>query len=141
MSHVDDDAVARYRVASEANDIEGLMQTLTPDIELVSPLSGRMVFRGREDLRSLLAAVYGSLRGWHWREEIGDSKERVLVGEGFIGPFKLGDAMVLELAEDGRIRRFRPHLRPWIALTAFGLVLSAKVGRHPAIVLRALQQP
>ncbi len=117
------------------------MQTLTPDVELVSPLSGRMVFRGREDLRSLLAAVYGSLRGWHWREEIGDGRERVLVGEGFIGSLKLSEAMVLELAEDGRIQRLRPHLRPWIALTVVGLILGAKVGRHPTIVLRALRQP
>ena len=40
-----DDAVARYRTASEANDINGLIATLTPDVQLVSPLSGRLVFR------------------------------------------------------------------------------------------------
>jgi len=42
-----DDAVARYRAASEANDIGALLETLAPDVELVSPLSGRLVFRGR----------------------------------------------------------------------------------------------
>jgi SnoaL-like domain len=138
---VNDDAVTRYRAASEANDIDGVMQTLTSDVELVSPISGRMVFRGREDLRSLLAAVYGSLRGFRWDEEVGDSRVRLLIGEGFIGPLKLSDAMVLELAEDGRIQRFRPHLRPWLAVTLFALVLGAKVGRHPAIVVRALRHP
>jgi hypothetical protein len=38
-----DDAVARYRTASETNDIDGLIATLAPDAELVSPLSGRLV--------------------------------------------------------------------------------------------------
>lgn len=55
-----DDAVARYRAASEANDLDALMETIAPDAELVSPLSGRMVFRGRDDLRVLLGAVYST---------------------------------------------------------------------------------
>ncbi len=128
---MDQDAVARYRAASEANDIDAVMQTLAPDAELVSPLSGRFVFRGREDLRLLLSAVYGSLRDFRWDEEVGDEKIRVVVGEGRIGPLKLGDAMVFELAEDGDLRRIRPRLRPWLALTLFALVLGPKVGRHP----------
>lgn len=64
-----DDAVARYRAASEANDVEGILATLTPDAELVSPISGRMVFRGQEDLRVLITAVYGSMTGLRWRQE------------------------------------------------------------------------
>src|SRR5207245_10771811 len=61
-------AIADYRVASEANDIDALIDTLAPDAELVSPLSARLVFRGREDLRALLGAVYGSVRRLRWRE-------------------------------------------------------------------------
>jgi hypothetical protein len=49
--------VLRYRQASEADDIDGLMSTLAPDMELVSPISGRMVFRGQDDLRIPLSAV------------------------------------------------------------------------------------
>ena len=58
------DSVARYREASEANDIDALMQTLADDVELISPLSARAVFRGRDDMRQLLTAVYGTLRGF-----------------------------------------------------------------------------
>src|SRR5665213_1283295 len=103
------DAIERYRAASEANDIDALMETLTEDAELVSPLSARMVFRGERDVRILLTAVYGSLKNWRWRETIGDGSMRVVMGDGSIGPFKLGDAMVCELAEAGRIRRVRPY--------------------------------
>lgn len=134
------DAIKRYRAASEANDIDGIMATLAPDAELVSPISARMVFRGPDDLRVLITAVYGSMTGLRWREEVGDGRVRVILGDAMVGPFKLGDAMVLELAADGRIQRIRPHLRPWLAVTLLALKLGPKVGRHPGVVRRALRQ-
>ena len=133
------DAIARYRAASESADVDALMETLTPDAEVVSPISGRMVFSGREDLRVLLAAVYGSLTGLRWTEEVGDRERRVVLGGARVAGVPLTDAMVFELAPDGRIRRIAPHLRPWLALTLFAAVLGPKVARHPGVVLRALR--
>ena len=43
-----DDAVSQYRAASEAANLD-LMEVLR-DVEVVSPISGRMVFRGHEDV-------------------------------------------------------------------------------------------
>jgi hypothetical protein len=134
-----DDAIATYREASEANDIDRLMATLAPEIELISPISGHMVFRGSADMRVLLGAVYGILREWRWTEEIGDGAVRTVLGEGRVGPLRLGDAMIFELASDGRIDRIRPHLRPWLALTVFALMLGPRVARHPGLVWRALR--
>jgi hypothetical protein len=136
-----DDAVAHYRAASEANDIDALLESLEPDAELISPLSGRMVFRGADDLRLLLSAVYGSLRDWRWNEEVGDGRARVVFGTGKVGPFKLGDAMLFELSSGGRIRRIRPHLRPWLGLTGFALFVGPRLARHPGVVVRALRGP
>jgi len=132
-----DDVVTRYRAASEANDIDALVELLEPDAELVSPLSGRMVFRGARDLRVLLAAVYGSLRGWRWHEDVGDESLRVGVGEGRVGPCSLGDAMLFELSGRGKIQRIRPHLRPWLGLTGFALLVGPQLARHPGVILRA----
>jgi hypothetical protein len=134
-----DDAVARYRAASDANDIAALVVTLTPDVELVSPISGRMVFRGREDVRVLLSAVYASIGELRWHEELGDGNMRVVLGEGTVGPFRLTDAMICELAVDGRIRRISPHLRPWLALSTLALKLGLRMARHPGVLLRALR--
>jgi hypothetical protein len=51
---------------------------------------------------------------------------------------RLTDAMVFDLAADGRIRRIGPHIRPWLALTLFAVVLGPKIGLHPGAVRRAL---
>jgi hypothetical protein len=132
------DEVARYRAATEANDIDAIMATLAAEAELVSPISGRMVFRGHDDLRALLSAVYGSLTDLQWDEEIGDQARRVVIGAARIGNVKLSDAMVLDLSEDGLIRRIRPHLRPWLGLTVFTLVVGLKLAAHPAVIWRAV---
>jgi uncharacterized membrane protein len=49
----------------------------------------------------------------------------------------LTDAMVFELASDGRITRVTPHLRPWLALSLFVLILAGRLIRHPGMLLRA----
>jgi hypothetical protein len=135
-----DDAIARYRAASEAKDIDALIATLAPDASVASPISGHMLFRGTADLRVLLAAVYGSLRELHWHSEVGDGRDRVVIGHAKLGPVGLDDAMVFELAPDGHIQQIRPHLRPWLALTLFALVLAPKMIRHPRVLIRALRR-
>jgi hypothetical protein len=133
-----DDAISRYQVASEANDIDGIMATLAPDVEVVSPISGKMVFRGQDDVRILFTAVYGTLSGLRWTTTVAEGTNAVAVGEAKVGPIRMTDAMVFELAPDGQIRKVSPHLRPWLALTLFALVLGPKVARHPGVVRRAL---
>lgn len=133
------ESVERYLSASEAGDIEGVVDSLAEDVELVSPISGRMVFCGRDDVGVLLSAVYGSLEDLRWTRTLGEGEHWVALGETRLGPVRMTDAMVFELAPDGRIRKIGPHLRPWLALTLFALVLGPKVGRRPGVVWRALR--
>ena len=134
-----EDALARYVDASERNDIEALIDALSPDVELVSPISGHMVFKGVRDVGVLLAAVYGSLSGLRGTQTLGEGSDRVAIGEARLLGVRLTDAMVFELASDGRIRRIAPHLRPWLALTLFAVVLGPQVARRPGMVWRALR--
>jgi hypothetical protein len=134
------DKVAEFCDATRAKDVERIVSTLAAGAELASPLSGRMVFRGRDDLRVLLGAVYGGLSGLTWRDVIGEGATRVAVSDARIAGTTITDAMVLELDEDGMIARIRPHLRPWPAITLFALLLGPKIARHPGVVLRALRR-
>ena len=133
-----DDAVSRYRLASETNNIDALMETLSPDVEVASPISGHMVFRGKRDVRILLGAVYGNLDGLRWTDVIGGGERCVVLGEARVGGIRLTDAMVFELDPEGSIMRISPHLRPWLGLTFFAVNLAPRVARHPAVILRAL---
>jgi hypothetical protein len=134
------DAVAQFCEATRVTDIDRMMSALAPEAELVSPLSGRMVFRGRDDLRVLLGAVYGGLSDLRWQEVIGEGSTRVAVSEARIAGMAITDAMVLELDDAGLIRRIRPHLRPWLGITVFALLLGPKIVRHPGVVRRALRR-
>ncbi|WP_280304017.1 nuclear transport factor 2 family protein [Nocardia neocaledoniensis] len=129
--------VARFRRATVDNDIPAMLDTMAEDAELVSPISGRMVFRGHADLTPLLTIIYRTLRDLRWTDTVGAGDTRVLLGEARFGPFALTEALVLELAPDGRIRRLRPHLRPLAAILAFTLWLGPAMARHPAVVRRA----
>ncbi|MGH2864186.1 MAG: nuclear transport factor 2 family protein [Solirubrobacteraceae bacterium] len=131
--------IAEYRVASETNDLDRFMDTLAPDAELVSPLLAHGVIRGKKDLRLLFAAVYSSLSELRWTQEITDGDRGFMIAQARIGPFRLDDAMVIELDPDGRIQRLRPHLRPWLASTWFALAVGVKLARHPGVIWRAVQ--
>ena len=134
------DAVAVFCDATKARDIDRIVSALAPDAQLESPLSGRMVFRGRDDHRVLLGAVYGGLSNLVWREVIGQGATRVAISDGQIAGVTITDAMVLELDDSGLIARIRPHLKPWLALTLFALVLGPKMARHPGVMRRALRR-
>jgi hypothetical protein len=133
-------AIAEFRAASQANDLDRFIDTLAPDAELVSPLLARGVIRGRKDLRLLFAAVYGSLSGLRWSEEIINGDRGLMVAEARVGPFRINDAMVFELDPDGRIKRLRPHLRPWLASTWFALAVGVKLARNPGVIWRAVRR-
>ena len=134
-----DDAVSRYCAATEVADVDAFMDTLTDDVAVVSPISGRMIFRGRDDVRHLLGAVYRTVADLRWTRTVGEGDVRVALAETRIGPVRMTDAMVFELAPDGRIRWISPHLRPWLALTLFAAVLGPRVARRPGIIRRALR--
>jgi hypothetical protein len=133
------DTLAEFRAATEANDLDRFADTLAPDAELVSPLLAHGVIRGKKALRLLFAAVYGSLSELRWTEEIRDGSHGFMIAEARIGPFRIDDAMVFELDSEGRIKRLRPHLRPWLATTWFALAVGAKVARHPGVIWRAMR--
>src|SRR6476620_58957 len=99
-----DDAVSRYRAASEGGDIDGIMATMSPDVELVSPISGRMVFRGEDDVSLLLRGLYCSLKGLRWTDSLGDGERLVIVGEAKLLGVRLTVGILFDLAPEGGIR-------------------------------------
>jgi hypothetical protein len=134
-----DDAVSRYCAASEAGDLEAMAATFAPDVELPSPLVGRMTFKG-DDVRGVLTAVYSILRGLGWDAPVGDGATRLAVAHATLLGLHIDDAMVFELDGQGMIRRIRPHLRPLAATILFALMIGPRVAAKPMMILRALRR-
>jgi SnoaL-like domain len=135
------DAIAEFRAALETNDLDRLADTLAPDAEFISPLRARGVVRGRSDLRVLFAVINSILSELRWTDEIMNGDRGLLISQARIGPFRLDDATVVELDADGRIRRLKPHLRPWLANTSLGLAVGVKMARHPGVLWRSVRRP
>lgn len=135
LSH---ETILRFRAVTEAGDVDGLMPLIHPDADLVSPIFGRLVIRGQRDLGTLFRAVYSSV-DIAWKDQVADERLALLRGETRIAGVRVDDAMVLELGPDGLIHRIRPHLRPWLGLTAFALIVGSKLARHPGFFVRALR--
>jgi hypothetical protein len=134
-----DDAVTRYCSATKSGDLDAMAATFASDVELPSPLFGRMTFRG-DDVRGILTVVYSVLRGVDWEAPVGDGATRLAVTHAKVLGMHIDDAMVFELDEEGKIRRIRPHLRPLAAITLFALAVVPHVATKPLMTLRALRR-
>jgi hypothetical protein len=119
--------------------MEALVATFASNVELPSPLFGTLRFRGSEDVKAVLSAVYGLLSQVTWEEPIGSGQTRAVVAHAKFVGLRMDDAMLFELDAEGRIRRIRPHLRPLFATVVFALMLGPRVALHPSVVLRALR--
>lgn len=134
---MDDDVVARFCAATTTGDIDAVIGTLTADAELVSPLAGRAVFRGHDDLRVLFSILLPALTGLTWHHLVRDDSTAVAVAEARVLGVRIGDAMMIEQNSEGCIRRLTPHVRPWLGLTLLAVILGPQLIRYPAVVRRA----
>ncbi|MFH5209782.1 nuclear transport factor 2 family protein [Antrihabitans spumae] len=134
------DAVGQFCHAVESNDVDGMLATLSPTAELIPPVSGSMVFKGHDDLRVLLGAVFSNLTNLRWRQTLIDGDTRVAIFDAAVAGMAITDTMVIELDGDGLIQRLTPHIRPWLPLTVVSLALGPKMLRHPAVIRRGLRE-
>lgn len=74
-----------YRETVEAGDIEGFLATLAEDVVLHSPITARIQFRGRDEMRRLMGAVFAAIEEIRYFEDIGDATTRALFYRARVG--------------------------------------------------------
>jgi hypothetical protein len=136
---------ARFRRAVEAGDVEGVIETLAPDVVLHSPITARFDFNGRDEVRDLLRSVFATIDGIRYFADVGDDRTRALFYRGSVNGEPLEEATRIELDDEGRIKEITLFFRPLPGLATLTAALAPRVarrhGRFRALVARALTYP
>jgi hypothetical protein len=121
---------AAWRAAGERGDVEAADRCLAPGIELISPLTASFRFRGRDQVRDVLAAAFGVISDIRYHTEVGDAATRALFYRGRCGQEQFEEAQLVRLDPDGLIIELTLFGRPLPGVTA----VMAEIG--PALLRR-----
>lgn len=121
---------AAFRRAAEANDIGGLLETLAPDVILRSPITDRISFAGREEIRELLGSVFATISDIRYFADVGNERTRALFYRATVRGQPLEEATRIELDDDGLIREITLFFRPLPGLATLTSVLAPRVARR-----------
>src|SRR3954470_19743942 len=97
------DALALYARAGETGDVDLLLSAYAPDGSLRSPIAGRFVFRGADDLRRLMTEVYRVAKQSTFTRRALDGDVGMLTGTSRVWGFRIEEAFAFDLDERGRI--------------------------------------
>jgi hypothetical protein len=131
--------------AMKRKDAAAVVSFLAEDAVLRSPISRRIVFRGRDQIREVLEVVYGLLDTSDVDTVVGEGDVRVLLLRASIGRLPIDEAMALRFDDRGRVTEMKLYVRAMPQLVTFAAVLgpplAARRGRARAIALKALFAP
>jgi hypothetical protein len=136
----------RFREAAEAGDVEALLSTLAPDVVLRSPISDAVAFRGREEIRELMHAVFATIEDIRYFADVGDARTRALFDRATVGGQALEQAVRVQLDERQQISELTIFFRPLPGLAGLTAGLAPRVaarkhGRARALIARLLLAP
>ncbi len=136
---------AQWRAAAEARDIESFMATLSPQIVIHSPLTNRTDFRGHDDVRALMRAVFATVENIRYTDDIGDERVRALVYDAEVAGVGVQEATIVRLDEHAKIVEVTFWFRPLLGQTALTATLVPKLARQhssiKALLMSLLAKP
>ncbi|GAA2817522.1 nuclear transport factor 2 family protein [Crossiella cryophila] len=123
-------ATERYRAAGEAGDLEGVLATLAEDVVLHSPLTMRVRFVGKGEVRAVLRVALRELKGLRYRSDVGDERVRVLVHTATVGGQEVEETARVEVNDEGLISSITLSVRPLPGLTALMAAFGGPIARE-----------
>ncbi len=137
---------ARFRQAAEAHDIEGVIETLAPDVVLHSPITDRVLFAGHDEVRELLRSVFVTIDDIRYFVDVGNARTRALFYRASVNGQPLEEATRVELDDQGLIQEITLFFRPLPGLTTVAAALGPRLahsrhGRFRASIARLFLGP
>ena len=131
------DALELYARAGETGDADLVVSAYADNGILRSPVFRSFVFRNRDDIRTLMRAVYSVVGETEFTARAVEGRTAFLAGRGRVLGVRIEEAFAFELDEQGKIAVATVHIRPLFGLTVFALVLAVRMAAHPGVLLRA----
>ena len=118
------------RVAMEARDLDAVVDCFAPDAVFHSPLTARLAFTGREQIRVLTAVILEVFEDLHYIAEARTENVAFLVSRARIGGQDIEIADHVVLRPDGTIGEFTVFFRPLPATAvALRLIVAGLIRR------------
>ena len=138
--------VARWRAAAERGDPEAAAACLSPDVVLVSPLTGRFRFEGSDQVRGFLDSALRAVENIRFHTQTGEGDVYALAYRARVGSEPFEEAQLLRLDDEGRIGEITLFGRPMPALSALMTVVGPDLARRQgrrgvAALMRASTAP
>jgi hypothetical protein len=120
----------RFRQAVYAADPDAVAALAAEDVVVHGPVTSRMAFRGREELRELFAVVMANVDAIRYVEDVGDDHLRILTLEGRRGRAHYEEAVLMRVRDDGLISELRIYVRPLPATVAMAAAFAPALARR-----------
>jgi hypothetical protein len=140
------DVGTRLLQAMEAHDLDAMIATLAPNVVLNSPITGRVVFRGHEEMRELMEVHFATVKDIRYFADVGDARTRAQFYRANVNGQQVEAATRIEVNEQAQISEITIYYRPLPGLTALAAalgppVVEARHGRLRATLARSLFAP
>lgn len=136
-----DETVEKLRWAGETHDPQALIELLSEDVIIRSPITDRIRFEGIDQARDLFGRVFEAISDITFYEVVGTgSTTQVIFWRGQVAGYPLEEANLLRLNSDGRIAEMTVFMRavPGLLQLVADLApsLASRHGRARAALLR-----
>jgi hypothetical protein len=116
----------RFRVAVEAQDLDGMVACLADDVEFHSPVAHKP-FLGKDAAAGVLGAVFQTLTNFRYTDELAGDGTHALFFRARVGDKDVQGVDYVHENADGLIDNFTVMFRPLSAIVAMGEAMAPKV--------------
>jgi hypothetical protein len=138
-------AKLQLRTAMEARDLVAIVDSFAPDAVFRSPLTGRLAFKGRDQIGALTQVVLDVLDDFQYTDELSSRDSAFLVARARVGGTDIEMVDHIRLNKDGKIRELTVFFRPMpaiaVAMRVIGSGLARPKSRIRAGVIAGLTRP
>lgn len=126
------------RTAMEARDVGGIVDAFAPNAVFHSPLTSRLAFTGRDQIRALTEVILEVVTDLRYTDELRGEDTAFLVARARIGGQDIEITDHLRLEPDGKISEMTVFFRPLPAAAAALRLIGAGLGRRRSAARGAL---